>query len=185
MMESIIGFFGNKWNEVMGYLYDDFSNSTPHEKRQYANNVRQICATAGAMVAPQPIPIADIWLITPIQYLMVRAIGNIYGYQISESSIGEIFAVIGGGITGQQLCLFLFKIGMPGLGGLAGAGFVFAWTHGIGHAAEAYFKSGMTMSEEELAEIRRQGEAAARENEIEKKVKTKLKGWVRRIKTIF
>jgi uncharacterized protein (DUF697 family) len=178
-MESIIGFFGDRWNEVMRYLHDDFSNSTPQEKTQYANNVRQICATAGAMVAPQPIPIADIWLITPIQYLMVRAIGNIYGYRISESTIAEIFAVIGGGITGQQLCLFLFKIGMPGLGGLAGAGFVFAWTHGIGHAAEAYFKSGMTMSEEELAEIRRQGEAAAR------KSKSKIGKFVRRVKTIL
>jgi len=169
----------------MRYLHDDFSNSTPQEKAQYANNVRQICATAGAMVAPQPIPIADIWLITPIQYLMVRAIGNIYGYRISESTIAEIFAVIGGGITGQQLCLTLFKIGIPGLGGLVSASFVFAWTHGIGQAAEAYFKSGMTMSEGELAEIRRQWEAAARENKIEKKVKTKLKGWVRRIKAIF
>lgn len=67
-------------------------------------------------------------------------------------------------MTGQQVCLALFKFGMPGFGGLFGAGFVFAWTHGIGYAAEAYFKSGMTKTKEELDKIRKQGEAEAREN---------------------
>jgi len=40
-------------------------------------------------------------------------------------------------------------------------------TQGIGHAAEAYFKSGMTMSGKELEEIRQQREAVARENEAD------------------
>lgn len=163
VLENVIGFFGNKWSEVNRYLNDDFSSSNPEEKALFSSNIRGICAWAGAMVAPQPIPIADIWIITPIQYTMVRAIGNIYGYKLSESSIGEIAAVIGGGVTGQQICLALFKIGMPGYGGLFGSGFVFAWTHGIGYAAEAYFKSGMTKTKEELEKIRKQGEAEARE----------------------
>lgn len=162
-MERVIGFFGNKWNEVSRYLNDDFSATSPDEKIQLAANIREICAVTGAMVAPQPIPIADIWIITPIQYIMVRAIGNIYGYKLSESSIVEIAAVIGGGVTGQQVCLALLKLGMPGFGGLFGAGFVFAWTHGIGYAAEAYFKSGMTKTKEELDKIRKQSEAEARE----------------------
>jgi len=73
-------------------------------------------------------------------------------------------AVIGGGIIGQQVCLALYKFGMPGLGGVFGTGFVFAWTYGIGSAAEAYFQSGMTMSREELERIRKQGEAEAEQN---------------------
>lgn len=83
-LESVISFFGNKWNEVSRYLNGDFSKSTPDEKIKCAENVRTICALTAAMVAPQPIPIADIWIITPIQYTMVRAIGNIYGYKLSE-----------------------------------------------------------------------------------------------------
>ncbi len=161
-LESVVRFFGGKWSEVNRYLNDDFSSCTPSEKMQFAENVRNICAITGAMVAPQPIPIADIWIITPIQYIMVRAIGNIYGYKLSESSVAEIASVIGGGFMGQQVCLTLFKLGMPGFGGLFGAGFVFAWTQGMGCAAEAYFKSGMTKTREELDEIRKQGEARAK-----------------------
>jgi Uncharacterized protein/domain associated with GTPases len=107
-LESVVSFFGGKWNEVNRYLNDDFSNCTTNQKMQFAENARNICAITGAMVAPQPIPIADIWIITPIQYIMVRAIGNIYGYKLSESSVAEIASVIGGGMMGQQVCLAFF-----------------------------------------------------------------------------
>lgn len=163
-LESIINFFGSNWDKLVHYLNDDFHNTTSDEKMRFASEVRTISAVASATVTVQPIPFADIWIITPIQYAMVRAIGNIYGYKISESSIGEVLAVIGGGVTGQQICLSLYKLGMPGLGGLFGASFVFAWTHGIGQAAEAYFRSGMTKTREELDKIRKQGEARARED---------------------
>lgn len=163
VLENVIGYFGNKWNEISHYLNDDFTNSDASERQKLAAKARNICAWAGAMVAPQPIPIADIWIIMPIQYMMVRAIGNIYGYKITEQTVGEVFAVIGGGMLGQQACLALFKFGIPGFGGLFGAGFVFAWTHGIGYAAEAYFKSGMRATKEELAEARKRGEKEGKE----------------------
>lgn len=163
VLENIVSYFGNRWNEINHYLNGDFTNSSASEREELATKARNICAWAGAMVAPQPIPIADIWIITPIQYMMVRAIGNIYGYKISEQTVGEIVAVIGGGMLGQQTCLALFKIGVPGFGGLFGAGFVFAWTHGIGYAAELYFKNGMRATEEELAKARKRGEKQGQE----------------------
>ncbi|MCS7291906.1 MAG: DUF697 domain-containing protein [Gloeomargarita sp. SKYBB_i_bin120] len=153
-LESVINYFGSKWEQINRYLSGDFSNSTDEERARFSEQVRQICAVTAGLVAPQPIPIADIWIITPIQYTMVRAIGNIYGYKLDPSCLAEVMAVVGAGITGQQLCLALYKLGMPGLGGLFGAGFVFAWTQAIGHTAEAYFKSGMTMVKSELEKIR-------------------------------
>jgi uncharacterized protein (DUF697 family) len=104
-----------------------------------------------------PIPFADIWTITPVQMLMVRAIGNIYGYKINPQTVKEILAVVGGGMIGQQVCLALFKIGMPGAGGFGGAAFVFFWTHGMGNAAELYFRSGGTATAKELAAARSEG----------------------------
>ncbi|NCS39747.1 MAG: DUF697 domain-containing protein [Microcystis aeruginosa BS13-10] len=97
-----------------------------------AKEARQISAWAAAAIAPMPIPFADIWTITPVQMLMVRAIGNIYGYKIDAKTVKEMLAVVGGGMLGQQICLALFKIGLPGAGGFGGAAFVFFWTHGIG-----------------------------------------------------
>lgn len=83
-----------------------------------AKEARQISAWAAAAIAPMPIPFADIWTITPVQMLMVRAIGNIYGYKIDAKTVKEMLAVVGGGMLGQQICLALFKIGLPGAGGL-------------------------------------------------------------------
>jgi len=139
------------------FLSDDFSNVHDSQCREMATEARQISAWAAAAIAPMPIPFADIWTITPVQMLMVRAIGNIYGYKIDGKTVKEMLAVVGGGMLGQQICLALFKIGLPGAGGFGGAAFVFFWTHGIGKAAELYFQSGMTATEEELAAARKEG----------------------------
>lgn len=139
------------------FLSDNFSNIDKSQRQEMATEARQISACAAAAIAPMPIPFADIWTITPVQMLMVRAIGNIYGYKIDGKTVKEMLAVVGGGMLGQQVCLALFKIGLPGAGGFGGAAFVFFWTHGIGKAAELYFQSGMTATEEELATARKAG----------------------------
>ena len=139
------------------FLGDNFSNVDESQRRAMAKEARQISAWAAAAIAPMPIPFADIWTITPVQMLMVRAIGNIYGYKIDAKTVKEMLAVVGGGMIGQQICLALFKIGLPGAGGFGGAAFVFFWTHGIGNAAELYFQSGMTATDEDLAAARKEG----------------------------
>jgi uncharacterized protein (DUF697 family) len=77
--------------------------------------------------------------------------------KIDAKTVKEMLAVVGGGMLGQQICLALFKIGLPGAGGFGGAAFVFFWTHGIGNAAEPYFQSGMTATNEDLAAARKEG----------------------------
>jgi uncharacterized protein (DUF697 family) len=136
--------------EIKEYLTADFSSLSLEQKRQKVAEVSQKAAFAGAAVAPIPLPFADVFTITPIQMTMVAAIGNIYGYQFNEKQIKAVFATIAGGWLGQQTCLALFKIGLPGAGGFMGAAFVFAWTKGLAKVASLYFESGMTLNATEL-----------------------------------
>ena len=148
------------------FVTADYSHLDANGRKENCAEVRKICATAAAAIAPMPIPFADIWTITPVQILMVRAIANIYGYKFSEETVKEVFAVVGGGWLGQQVCLALFKIGLPGAGGIGGAAFVWAWTQGMGKAAELYFQSGMKMSKAQVKsalkeEVRRERDSAS------------------------
>lgn len=141
---------------IKNYIGGDFSQSGPDERKKICAEVRELAARAGALIAPMPIPFADIWTITPVQIAMVQAIGNIYGYKISGKNLKAVFATVAGGWVGQQICLALFKIGLPGAGGFGGAAFVYVWTHAIGRTAEAYFSSGMSIGPKKLGEIRKQ-----------------------------
>lgn len=141
--------------DMHGYLTDDFSGLDPEGKRQKAAEVRQMSAIAAGAIAPMPIPFADIWTITPIQVIMVRAIANIYGYGLDMTTGKAMMATVGGGWLGRQTFLGLVKLGIPGLGLAAGAGFAYFWTLGIGRAAEAYFASGMRASRRQIDEAMR------------------------------
>ena len=143
--------------EIKEVVVADFQHLSVEERKEKAKWVRDKCAIYAAGISPLPIPFADIWTITPVQMAMVRAIGNIYGYKLDASAIRELLSVIGGGWVGQQLCLALFKIGMPGAGGFGGAAFVFIWTHAMGMAAEVYFSSDQKASSKQLRESLKTG----------------------------
>ena len=143
--------------KIAGYISGDFTSATLQEKQAHCAELRKMAAIAGAGITPLPIPFADIWTVTPVQMAMVQATGNVYGFKITGKNVKAVFATVAGGWIGQQLCLALFKIGMPGAGGFGGAAFVWVWTHAMGKAAEAYFASGMTLTKDELAEIRKKG----------------------------
>jgi uncharacterized protein (DUF697 family) len=143
------------FDKIAAYLTGDFSQATPSERASYCGEARNLAAIAGAAISPLPIPFADIWTITPIQIAMVQAIGNIYGYRLVGKNLKAAFATVAGGWIGQQTCLALFKIGLPGAGGFGGSAFVYVWTHAMGKAAEAYFASGMTLTRDEINKIRK------------------------------
>lgn len=154
---------GKTFTKKVGhFLTNDFSAATPEERAEHCAEVRNMAAYAGAGIAPLPIPFADIWTITPIQVAMVQAIANIYGFKLEGKNLKAAFATVGGGWLGQQTCLALFKIGMPGAGGFGGAAFVWVWTHAMGKVAERYFATGMKLTKKELDELRRQEVEAAK-----------------------
>ncbi len=100
------------------------------------------CATC-AGVAIQPIPFADIFILTPIQAYMGTRIAAIRGVPVSESEasdiIKEILGVIGMGVAAQQIAIGLLKTFLPGLGGFTTIPLVYGLSYAIMNVMDAYF----------------------------------------------
>jgi uncharacterized protein (DUF697 family) len=126
-------------------------------------------------VAIQPIPFADIFILTPIQAYMGTRIAAIRGVPVSESEasdvIKEILGVIGMGVAAQQIAIGLLKTILPGFGGLTTIPLVYGLSYAIMNVMDAYFvakASNRRLSESEIkalwshakAEGERQGNTA-------------------------
>lgn len=100
------------------------------------------CATC-AGVAVQPIPFADIFILTPIQAYMGSRIAAIRGVPVSESEastiIKEILGVIGMGIAAQQIAIGIWKTLIPGAGGFMTIPIVYGLSFAIMSVIDAYF----------------------------------------------
>lgn len=131
--------------------------------------VRQIVvifSTVCAGVAVQPIPFADIYILTPLQAFMGTRISSIRGVPLSEKQttevIKELMGVVGMGMLAQQLGIAAAKIFFPIFGGIATIPVVFALTYGIGHLMDVYFinkAQGRTLSAAELKQAWRKAKA--------------------------
>lgn len=100
-----------------------------------------------AGIAIQPIPFADIFLLTPTQIIMGNKIANIRGYDISKNSINEILkeisSIIGMGLIAQQLVIGSYKTFLPFMGGLTTIPVVYGLTFGIGKVMDYYILAKM------------------------------------------
>jgi len=141
------------WNQMREFITADYNILDETERKQKTAEVRKLSAVAAAAIVPIPIPFADIWTITPIQIIMVRAIGNIHGHRPSVKTAIELITVVGGGWLGRQTFLALLKIGLPVAGGLVGVGVAYYWTLGMGKAAELYYLSGMKSSKLQMKAV--------------------------------
>lgn len=109
--------------------------------------VTRICTVFGttcAAVAVQPIPFADIFVLTPLQAFMGKKIADIRGYNISEAGAKEIFielsGLVGLGFLSQQLVIGAYKTVLPFLGGFTTIPLVFGLTFGMGKVMDHYFE---------------------------------------------
>lgn len=122
--------------------------------------VRRILHSGCALcagIATQPLPFADIVILTPIQAVMAWKFAQIRGVHISESDakqiVGELLGILGLGLGAQHLALSLYKLGLPFLGGMMTIPLVYALTYSIGTVADAYFSAraeGREMAPEEI-----------------------------------
>lgn len=140
---------------------------------QKVSQIIVIFSTVCAGIAVQPIPFADIFILTPLQAFMGTRISAIRGMPLSEKEsadlIKELMGVVGMGMLAQQLGIGLAKIFFPIFGGIATIPVVFGLTFGIGKLMDVYFVSkaaGRSLSASELKkEWKRQkaaGEAEGR-----------------------
>jgi uncharacterized protein (DUF697 family) len=131
-----------------------------------------------AGIAVQPIPFADIFVLTPIQAFMGTRIAAIRGMPISESKatdlIKQLGGVIGLGMLAQQAALGLYKVGLPFLGGFMSIPLVYGLTYAIGRVMDEYFRRqarGEKISKERLKNIfkeaKKEGKKAAKSRKEE------------------
>ena len=122
--------------------------------------VIQISASICAGVAVQPIPFADIFILTPLQALMGERIGAIRGFPVSNKQstdlIKEISGIAGLGLIAQQIALGAYKVGLPGLAGFTTIPLVFGLTYAMGQVINEYFVrkgKGEQISKKEIKDL--------------------------------
>jgi len=130
-----------------------------------------------AATAVQPIPFADIFILTPIQLYMGTLIAEARGYKFSMSEIyKEIIGVLGLSFLAQQTAIGLYKVGLPFVGGFMTIPLVFGLTYAIGKVMDFYFVSktqGKTLTKEDLKNFFKQAKKDAKKNFTKEEIKKK------------
>lgn len=132
----------------------------------------QAILCAGLELLPQRLATLAI---LPLQMRLVYRIGKRHGFELDRGHVKDFLGVAGVGMASQVIEGFARQLvgGLLGrvtggfLGGLAsgatGAGFSFATTYALGHAAERYYAGGRKLSAGELRELFQSLLARARE----------------------
>jgi len=124
---------------------------------QKRSQIIHIFSVTCAAVAVQPIPFADIFVLTPIQAYMGVRLSAIRRMPLSEAEatdlLKEIAGVVGLGMAAQQMALGLYKVGLPFLAGFTTIPLVYGLTYAIGRIMDYYLEKksrGQTVSNADL-----------------------------------
>ena len=150
-------------DRIIGKLqreYVGIENRTDITDDEKVTKIINITASVCAGVAFQPIPFADIFILTPIQAYMGTRIAAVRGIPITKNdaltNIKEISGVVGLGLLAQQVAIGAYKTGLPGLGGFMTLPLVFGLTYGVGRVMDVYLvhkARGELINPETLKEI--------------------------------
>lgn len=134
-----------------------------------------------AIVAVQPIPFADIFVLSPIQLVMVTALNRILGNPFEKSSLQEVLTsllgVVGWGTLAQHAILGLYKTILPFMGGLTTIPLVYGATYGLGMGAKILIdarKQDQTIADEELKRLIAQAKKEAEKSQKKLDVKNAI-----------
>ena len=136
-------------------------------------------SSACAATAAQPIPFADIFILTPMQLYMGTLIAEARGYKFSMSEIyKEILGVIGLAYLAQQTAIGLYKTILPFFGAITTIPLVFVLTYAIGKVMDFYFVSkaqGRKLTKDDLMNFFKQARKDAKKNFTKEEIKKKTK----------
>lgn len=165
-----VGYWIDRLKSVMSSISDDMA--IPQAKRVHL--IVHAGSLVSAIIAAQPIPFADIFILTPIQVVMVYYISRTLGNGISETSAKEIVTylvgVVGWGVLAQQAILGAYKTVLPYLGGLTTIPLVYAATVGLGYAAKSVIEAKMKGRHATKEEIKRMSKEASKRAKEETKM---------------
>ena len=112
---------------------------------QKVSRITHIACATCAGVAIQPIPFADIFVLTPIQAYFASRIAAVRGVPVSESDasdwVKEIIGIVGMAIIAQQIAIGIWKMVTFGLGGVLTIPLVYGLTYAVMKVADAYFSA--------------------------------------------
>ena len=128
-------------------------------------------------IAVQPIPFADIFILTPIQLYMGTLIAEARGYKFSMSEIyKEILGLIGLAYLAQQTAIGLYKTILPFLGAITTIPLVFILTYAIGKVMDYYFVSkteGKKVTKDDLIKAFKEARKDAKKNFTKDEIRKK------------
>ncbi len=127
-------------NEISG-----IEHRTDMTDEQKVSRITHIACATCAGIAIQPIPFADIFVLTPIQAYFASRIAAIRGVPVSESDasdwIKEIIGMVGMAIIAQQVAIGIWKMVTFGLGGVLTIQLVYGLTYAVMKVSDAYFSA--------------------------------------------
>jgi uncharacterized protein (DUF697 family) len=150
-----------------------------------SNRIIQIFSATCAGAAVQPIPFADIFVLTTIQAYMAERLAAVRGVPMAQGSamdlVTDLARVIGLGMVAQQVALGLYKVGLPFLAGFTTIPLVYGLTYAIGKVLDHLLierAKGKKLSPDEIKSIwaREKKEGVRKGKEYRKKRKTKESG---------
>lgn len=163
----------------------EIEHRTDINSEEKVSRITHIACAACAGVAVQPIPFADIFVLTPIQAYFASRIAAIRGVPVSESDasdwVKEIIGIVGMAIIAQQIAIGVWKIVTFGLGGVLTIPLVYALTYAVMKVADAYFSAkarNEKMSEDQIKSVWRKafGEGKKKGSDEEANIKAQGKG---------
>lgn len=150
------GDFAEIKKAVMSQLFA-VENRADLTEDQKVSRVQHAACTTCAGIAIQPIPFADIFILTPVQGLFASKIAAIRGVPLSENDAQEwtkqTIGLMGMGFLAQQLAIGVWKTVTFGAGGLLTIPLVYALTYGVMKTADVYFqklKVGVKLSDDQI-----------------------------------
>lgn len=125
------------------------------------NIIINATALACAIIAIQPLPFADIFILSPIQVIMVTYLSKVLGLNTDNTKANELLVyllgTLGWGVLSQQAVIGLYKTVLPYAGGFTTIPLVYGSTFGLGVACKTLITAkvdNIQISKEELKRIR-------------------------------
>ncbi len=151
---------------TISLLADDPSIPEDRKAELIIHLTSAICERTTAL---QPIPFADLFILSPIQVVMVLALSRVMGNTVTRQEaldlIGSVLKNMGTGVLATQGMLGLYKTAMPLLGRAVSMPMIYSSTAGLGYATKAILEArreGRKLASEEVLRAKRQGEERAK-----------------------
>lgn len=130
---------GEKQKNALSYILYAIVNDPAIPYHTKINSVIALGSATCAIIAVQPIPFADIFILTPVQMVMIYYIAQVIMGEEAQIDINSLLttlaAVAGWGFIAQQIILGLYKTILPFMGGITTIPLVYGATSAIGYMA--------------------------------------------------